>query len=208
MSTNSRFAVAVHVLSLMAWSGEEPLNSEQVAESVNTNAVVIRRMLLELAEAGLVVSQTGSLGGSRLANDPAEMTLLDVYRALEYGGVFSLHRQPPSRDCPVGVNIETVLGEVLSEVDSAVEQVLAGITINDVVQRLRPCGAATKQTTAHARNGRNGNGKANGTGNGTRNGRKKQYDQRQITLSELRNGTKNRKPKGADLSNNREKGMS
>ena len=207
MSTNSRFAVAVHVLSLMAWSGEEPLKSEQVAESVNTNPVVIRRMLLELAEAGLVVSQTGSLGGSRLANDPAKTTLLDVYRALEHGGVFSLHRAPPSRDCPVGVNIETVLGEVLLEVDSAVEQVLGNITINEVVQRLRPCGAATKHESltrngtgkTHGRNGagktngRNGNG--NGTGAVTRNDRKKQYDQRQITLSELRNGAKNRKAK-------------
>jgi DNA-binding IscR family transcriptional regulator len=65
---------------------------------------------------------------------------LDVYQALECGGVFSLNRKPPSRDCPVGVNIETVLGEVLQEVDSAVEQVLKNITINDVVQRLRPCG--------------------------------------------------------------------
>ena len=137
---NSRFAVAVHVLSLMAWSDEEPLKSEQVAESVNTNAVVIRRIVADLAQAGLVVSQTGSLGGSRLATDPAKTTLLDVYNALEYGGVFSLHRQPPSRDCPVGVNIETVLGEVLQEVDSAVEQVLKNITIKDVVQRLRPCG--------------------------------------------------------------------
>jgi hypothetical protein len=159
-------------------------------------------MLLELAEAGLVVSQTGSLGGSRLANDPAKTTLLDVYRALEYGGVFSLHRQPPSRDCPVGVNIETVLSEVLLEVDSAVEQVLGGITINDVVQRLKPCGGATKHT-ALTRNGsgktagRNGNGKTNGrNGTGiTKNGRKKQYDQRQIALSELRNGTKNRRAK-------------
>ncbi|HEU4870685.1 MAG TPA: Rrf2 family transcriptional regulator [Pyrinomonadaceae bacterium] len=196
MSTNSRFAVAVHVLSLMAWSGEEPLKSEQVAESVNTNPVVIRRMLLELADAGLVVSQTGSLGGSRLANDPSKTTLLDVYRALEYGGVFSLHRQPPSRDCPVGVNIETVLGEVLSEVDSAVEQVLGKITIDDVVQRLRPCGAGvTTKHIAHARNGRwhgrNGNGKNGRNGNG----RKKQYDQRQVALSELRNGTKTRKAK-------------
>jgi DNA-binding IscR family transcriptional regulator len=183
----------------MAWSGEEPLKSEQVAESVNTNPVVIRRMLLELAEAGLVVSQTGSLGGSRLANDPAETTLLDVYRALEYGGVFSLHRAPPSRDCPVGVNIETVLGEVLTEVDLAVEQVLGRITINEVVQRLKPCGAATKQAT-HARNGRNGTGKSkvrngNGTGTGTKIGRKKQYDQGQVALSELRNGTKNRRAK-------------
>ena len=140
MSMNSRFAVAVHVLSLMAWSDEEPLKSEQVAESVNTNAVVIRRIVADLAQAGLVSSQTGSLGGSRLATDPAKTTLLDVYQALEYGGVFSLHRQPPSRDCPVGVNIETVLGEVLQEVDSAVEQVLKNITIKDVVQRLRPCG--------------------------------------------------------------------
>jgi Rrf2 family protein len=147
MSTNSRFAVAVHVLSLMAWSAEEPLKSEQVAESVNTNPVVIRRMLLDLAQAGLVVSQTGSMGGSRLATDPAKTTLLDVYQALECGGVFSLHRQPPSRDCPVGVNIETVLGEVLQEVDSAVEQVLKNITIDDVVQRLKPCGTLNNVKT-------------------------------------------------------------
>ncbi|MFN2532562.1 MAG: Rrf2 family transcriptional regulator, partial [Pyrinomonadaceae bacterium] len=130
MSTNSRFAVAVHVLTLMAWKGDEPLKSEQVAESVNTNPVVIRRILCELADAGLVVSQTGALGGSRLANDAAEMTLLDVYQALECGGVFSLHRQPPNPDCPVGVNIETVLGDVLQEVDAAVERVMSEITIN------------------------------------------------------------------------------
>jgi Rrf2 family protein len=182
MSTNSRFAVAVHVMSLMAWSGEEPLKSEQVAESVNTNPVVIRRMLLDLAQAGLVVSQTGSLGGSRLATDPAKTNLLDVYQALECGGVFSLHRQPPSRDCPVGVNIETVLGEVLQEVDSAVEQVLKNITIDDVVQRLRPCGTLT-------------NGKLPVGKSMEKNGRKKHYDQKQLALPELRTGSKPRKTK-------------
>jgi Rrf2 family protein len=169
-------------MSLMAWSGEEPLKSEQVAESVNTNPVVIRRMLLELAEAGLVISQTGSLGGSRLANDPAKTTLLDVYQALECQGVFSLHRQPPSRDCPVGVNIETVLGDVLQEVDSAVEQVLRNITINDVVQRLKPCGAAATTERTIGRNG-----------TVSKNGRKKHFDQRQIALPELRAGAKTRK---------------
>jgi Rrf2 family protein len=174
MSTNSRFAVAVHVLSLMAWSGEEPLKSEQVAASVNTNPVVIRRILKELAGAGLVVSQTGSLGGSRLASDPAKTTLLDVYHALECRGVFSLHRQPPSRDCPVGVNIETVLGNVLLEVDSAVERVLENITINDVVRQLKPCGDATASKTME------------------RNGKRKHYDQKQITLPALRAGAKNR----------------
>jgi DNA-binding IscR family transcriptional regulator len=99
-------------------------------------------MLCELAQAKLVVSQTGALGGSKLARRPGSITLLDVYRALEFRGVFSLHRQPPSRRCPVGVNIETVLGNVLENVDSAVEQVLADITIEDLVGRLRPCGSA------------------------------------------------------------------
>ncbi|MBC8029795.1 MAG: Rrf2 family transcriptional regulator [Pyrinomonadaceae bacterium] len=139
MSTSSRFAVAVHVLTLMAWADEEPLKSEHVAESVNTNPVVIRRMLCELAESKLVVSQTGSMGGSRLARQPEEITLLDIYQAVESRGVFSLHRHPPNPDCPVGVNIGTVLNDVLDEVDSAVESVLANITLREAVGRLKPC---------------------------------------------------------------------
>jgi Rrf2 family protein len=143
MSTSSRFAVAVHVLSLMAWADDEPLKSEQVADSVNTNAVVIRRMLCELAESKLVVSQSGAMGGSRLARQPEQITLLDIYQAVENRGVFSLHRHPPNRDCPVGVNIGPVLNEVLDEVDTAVERVLANITIKDVVSRLKPCVSTT-----------------------------------------------------------------
>lgn len=131
--------MAVHVLTLMAWADDEPLKSEQVAESVNTNPVVIRRMLCELAESQLVVSQSGSMGGSKLARDPERITLLDIYQAVENRGVFSLHRHPPSRKCPVGVNIGSVLNDVLDEVDTAVERVLANITIKDVVSRLRPC---------------------------------------------------------------------
>ena len=139
MSTSSRFAVAVHVLTLMAWADDEPLKSEHVAESVNTNAVVIRRMLCELAESKLVVSQSGAMGGSKLAREPEQITLLDIYQAVESRGVFSLHRHPPNRHCPVGVNIGTVLNQVLDEVDTAVESVLRNITIKDVVSRLQPC---------------------------------------------------------------------
>jgi DNA-binding IscR family transcriptional regulator len=132
-------------------------------------------MLCELAEAGLVVSQTGSLGGSRLASDPAKTTLLDIYQALECGGVFSLHRQPPSRNCPVGVNIETVLGDVLLEVDSAVEAVLAKITIRDVVQRLKPCVSKETNITVGRIEKKNG--------------------RQRITLSQMRAGTKSRRVK-------------
>ena len=139
MAMNSRFAIAVHTLALMAEHDEKPLKSEFIACLVKTNAVVIRRMLCELAESKLVVSQSGSMGGSRLARQPEQITLLDIYQAVERRGVFSLHRHPPNRDCPVGVNIGTVLNEVLDEVDTAVERVLANITIKDVVSRLQPC---------------------------------------------------------------------
>ena len=122
-----------------------------------------------------MVSQTGSLGGSRLATDPAKTTLLDVYQALECGGVFSLHRQPPSRDCPVGVNIETVLSDVLLEVDAAVEAVLAKITISDVVQRLKPC--VSKET------------------NITVGGIEKKNGRQRIALPQMRAGAKSRRVK-------------
>ena len=138
MSTSSRFAVAVHVLTMMAWSEDEPIKSEQIAVSVNTNPVVIRRMLCELAEDKLVVSQTGSTGGSRLARNPQQITLLDVYRTVESANVFSLPPNRPSHRCPVGSTIGTVLEGVRAEIDSAIEDVLARITIEDVVLRLKP----------------------------------------------------------------------
>ena len=142
MATSSRFAVAVHVLTLLAFAEDEPLKSEHVACSVNTNPVVIRRILCALGRAGLVTSQTGAAGGSRLARRPDQITLREVYRAVEPPSVFSLHRQPPSRECLVGMNIESVLEDVLGEVDGAVDQVLSRITVGRVMRTVRRCGAA------------------------------------------------------------------
>ena len=138
MPTNSRFAIAVHVLTLMAWAGDEPLKSELVACSVNTNPVVIRRILCQLAKAGLVVSQTGAAGGSRLARKPGQITLLEVFRAVDAGGVFSLHRQPPSDKCPVGMNMETALEKISAELDQAIERVLGKMTVEKVLQSIEP----------------------------------------------------------------------
>jgi Rrf2 family protein len=121
----------------MAWA-DEPVKSEYVASSVNTNPVVIRRVLCALAKARLVTSQTGAGGGSKLARSPKEITLLDVYRAVEEGKLFSLHPKPPSRECPVGVNILSVLEDVFEEVEEAVEQVLAKITMTQILHSVQP----------------------------------------------------------------------
>jgi Rrf2 family protein len=137
MSTSSRFAVAVHILALMAAGEDEPMKSDWMAKSVNTNPVVIRRILCLLARAELVNSQTGALGGSRLARKPKQISLLDVYRAVEEGCVFAMHRQSPSRRCLIGGNIQTVLKGVLEEANLAVERVLAKTTIEEVLQSVK-----------------------------------------------------------------------
>lgn len=145
MPKSSRFAVAVHVMTLLSRAGEEPLKSDSVAGSVNTNPVVIRRILCALSRAGLVTSQTGAAGGTRLARPSTEITLRDVYRAVEPREIFGLHRQPPNRDCPVGMNIEAVLQDILARVDNAVDEVLAGMTLEDVRRMVNPCAEAKRK---------------------------------------------------------------
>jgi Rrf2 family protein len=145
MQTSSRFAVAVHMLALMAAAEDEPIKSDQMASSVNTNPVVIRRILCSLSRAELVISQTGATGGSRLARKAGQISLLDVYRAVEEGGVFALHRQSPSRHCFVGGAIEAVLNDVLDEVNLAVERALAKTTIEQIFQSVRDCKGRAKK---------------------------------------------------------------
>lgn len=133
MSISSRSAVGVHVLALLAQAGDEPLSSEVMAGSVNTNAVVIRRELGLLRQAGLVRSQEGSGGGWRLARNPKRITLLDVYRAVEKEALFSLHNQQPNPACLVGRNIQGALDDVFGDAEAAMERRLEKTTIYDVL---------------------------------------------------------------------------
>lgn len=149
MSSNSRFTIAVHLLTMMAWSDGDSVKSEQIAHSVNTHPVVIRRLLCELAASNLIVSQAGSAGGSRLARKPEQITLLDVYRTVESAAVFSLHRHRPNPRCPIGANIATVLADVREDIDLAIEQVLAGITVEDIMFRVKKHAGKSRSQSDH-----------------------------------------------------------
>lgn len=133
MAATSQFAIAVHVLALLAKGGAENVKSDCVAKSVNTNPVVIRRLLCSLSQAKLVVSQTGGTGGTRLARSPAEIRLSEVYRAISGGEVFALHRQTPNQNCLIGRNIQAVLENLQTEIDQAVECKLAEFTLQNIL---------------------------------------------------------------------------
>ncbi|TDV36133.1 BadM/Rrf2 family transcriptional regulator [Paraburkholderia caballeronis] len=132
MNTSSRFAFAVHVLALLSQQDGVPLSSDVIAGSVNTNPALIRRLLSMLAEAGLTTSQLGAGGGALLAREPAAITLLDVYRAVDDARLFALHREEPNPACMVGRNIQSVLRGVIDDAQQAMEASLAARTLADV----------------------------------------------------------------------------
>lgn len=136
MATNSRFAIAVHTLALMANHEDQPLKSEAIACFVRTNPVVIRRLLPELARANLVETQPGASGGSRLKKKPEEISLWEVYQAVESEAAFAVHRPMSEGQCKITRNIESVLINIQNRVDKAVWQTLSGVKLSDVLQMI------------------------------------------------------------------------
>ncbi len=128
--------MAVHMLTLIARGGSDNVKSDYIAGSVNTNPVVIRRVLSQLNQAGLVESQTGALGGTRLARQPAEISLCEIFKAVSCGEVFALHAKSPNQDCPVGRNIEAVLCDLQKEIDQSVGEKLGQYTLADVLAKV------------------------------------------------------------------------
>jgi len=140
MAANSQFAMAVHILTFLAGS-DENLKSDCIAASVNTNPVVIRRVLGQLAQANLVASQTGAAGGTRLAKRPSEISLCEIYKAVSCGDVFSLPPKPANQDCPVGKNIEAVLCHLQKEIDRTIGEKLGQYTLATVLEKIESAAA-------------------------------------------------------------------
>jgi DNA-binding IscR family transcriptional regulator len=134
MTISSRFSVAIHILSLLEINKDGISTSEYISGSVNTNPVVIRRIMGMLNKAGLVEVRTG-VAGSKLSRPLDQITLLDVYRAVhvvEEDGLFAVHDHP-NPDCPVGKNIQSTIEPIFSLAQKAMENTLAAVTLKDVV---------------------------------------------------------------------------
>ena len=134
---SSRFTVATHVLTLLASSDGEALTSAYIASSVNTNAVVIRRLLGLLRKARLVRSHPGPGGGWHLARSARTITLRDVYRASGEAGVFAMHPSPPNPRCPVGANIQPILSGHFDDAQRALEEELERTSVESLLGQVR-----------------------------------------------------------------------
>jgi Rrf2 family protein len=132
MSLNSRYSVAVHTLLLLQDPDGDWVTSEWIAGSVNTNPVVIRRILARLVGSGLVEGRKGAAGGYRLLRPAREVTLWDAYEAMREEGPFGLHAAEPNPGCPIGRNIQRELVRVYAEAERAMRPVLERTTLRDL----------------------------------------------------------------------------
>lgn len=136
MSVNSRMSVAIHILSYLISAQRKrrgPATSAQIAYSVNTNPVVIRRILGLLHADGLVRSHRGANAGWTLARSTKAITLLDVYKAVEEGPLFGLHASAPNRRCPIGRGIQPALRKVYGTLEEQLGRKLAQTTVEQVL---------------------------------------------------------------------------
>lgn len=131
-TTNTQFAVAVHVLTYLAGEGGRAVGSEELAASTSVTAVHIRKVLGPLRTAGLVSSRPGAGGGWTLGRAPDDISLADVWTILQGDDpVLGLHGPNPA--CPVGRGVQAALVDVDRGVAEVVRRQLSGTTVADVV---------------------------------------------------------------------------
>jgi Rrf2 family protein len=130
---NTQFAVAVHVLTLLAYDPDAAQSSEEIAGSVGASPVHVRRVLGPLRRAGLIASRTGPGGGSRLASAPEQVTLGDVWRATHgQEPVVAVHTTG-SPTCPVARGVQASLCDARRRATAALVAELDRTTLAEVL---------------------------------------------------------------------------
>lgn len=138
MRFSSRLTTAIHILLYIAVYGqEEKITSEVLADTTGVNSVNIRKILGQLKKAQLIQTKSG-VGGTELIKELDEMTLLDVFLAVEDSDttLFREHEHP-NIDCPIGKNIHAVYHKHLVSIDETMRQQMASVTLKAMEKDMR-----------------------------------------------------------------------
>ncbi|MCD8361592.1 MAG: Rrf2 family transcriptional regulator [Lachnospiraceae bacterium] len=139
MRVSKRFPLAVHALLFVAvLSPAKRVTSKLVAESTDTNAVTVRNLFLELAESGLLIASAGKNGGVHLAREPKDITLWDIYQAVETNNVEEIFKIYEGNDtCPVGKNFYQVLYPHMASAVEAMKASMEQVTLEALIGELK-----------------------------------------------------------------------
>jgi len=129
--------MAVHVLAVLAYKEGDRITSTFLAGSVNTNPVIIRRLLLDLQRAKLVETNKGAGSGSRLSRAPGRINLAEIYRAVEESDSFAKPSRKPNEACPVGHCMREALDKIFASAQGAMERDLAKTTLAGLIETVK-----------------------------------------------------------------------
>lgn len=132
---NTRFATAIHILSLLAKSPGEWLSSDWIAGSIQINPVIVRKELGELQDQGWVMSRKGKEGGYTLVVPSEEISLAAIYKAVKKTEVLGKKNLNPNPGCPIGKDINMELEELSGEIDEIVSDALRQRTLESFVKQ-------------------------------------------------------------------------
>jgi len=134
MQISSRFTVALHIFTCVeVFKDSYKVTSDFLAGSINTNPVIIRKILAQLKNAGLITVARGT-GGITVNRPLEEITFYDVYQAIEpveNGDLFHFH-EAPNPECPVGRNIHALLDDKLRAIQNSMEDTMRKYTLADL----------------------------------------------------------------------------
>ncbi|MEN0057701.1 MAG: Rrf2 family transcriptional regulator [Bdellovibrio sp.] len=133
---DQRFAVSVHIMTVLAFHKGELMTSEQLAASIGTNPTVIRRLSSKLVEAGLVSSFKGKSGGICLAKSAREISLKDIYKAIGDKRLIACPEKEPFKQCEVSCSMGEIFDEVVEGLEKQSMSYLAGIRLADVAAKV------------------------------------------------------------------------
>ena len=139
MQITSKFTIAAHIIvAIDYFKDSEKVTSNFLAGSVGANPVIVRNVMGNLKESGIIAISQGKSGIS-LAKELSKITFYDVYKAVDCvddEGLFHFHENP-NINCPVGKNIHIAMDDKLHRVQSIMENELSRITMADVVADVR-----------------------------------------------------------------------
>lgn len=136
--------MAVHVLTVLAYKEGDRVTSGFLAGSVNTNPVMVRRLLLDLQRARLVETSKGAGAGSRLSRAPSRINLAEVFRAVEEPETFARPSGKPNQACPVAKCMREELDRVFASARAALERDLERTTLANLMEAARACACSHK----------------------------------------------------------------
>ncbi len=134
---NVQFSIAIHLMTALAYLEGRGLVSHQLAASVNTSPSFIRRILARLSKSGLVRATAGKRGSCQLNREAADISLLDIYRALGAPCLFTVHDYPCMNACPVSRGIKPTMQKIVGKLQKALERTLEGISLKDLVKDIK-----------------------------------------------------------------------